>query len=190
MPQNFEFVEWVVVLASPKSDPALLSPDFLLHSGIVPADWVVSKEPVRGSKFSQVSYQNGVSVVARAERMAFVEPLKVEKTGSEIPGVVERYLNALPNLDYQGVGLNFQGYAAFLEENDTARKFLFSNVLSGGSWQQLGNAPAQAVVNLTYMLEDTRLNLAIREAALQKADQVGMPIVLQGKRKKKSSLMC
>jgi hypothetical protein len=45
----------------------------LRYSGIIPEDWELARQPVRTPQAAQVSYQNGISIVAYADRTVFVE---------------------------------------------------------------------------------------------------------------------
>jgi hypothetical protein len=63
-----------------------------------------------------------------------------------------------------------RGYLDFGTEHHRLREFMFQNLLAPGAWQQLGNAPVQAAINLGYTFDERRLNLTINEATIQTAE--------------------
>lgn len=173
--------ELAIVIAVKELDPTLLTPEFLNYSQIVPADWQVVGEPVRSFQGSQVTYSNGVSVIAQPQRVSFAE-LVVDKDSSsaEIPKLAAKFVEVLANLSYVGVGINLRGYVDFGSDARQARDFVFQNLLAPGAWQQMGIAPIQAGINLSYTFDERRLNLTINEATLQAPENVMKAIVLFG----------
>ncbi|WP_404783506.1 hypothetical protein [Altericista sp. CCNU0014] len=132
---------------------------------------------MRAQQVAQVSYQNGVSLVAYPDRTVLVESLS-DKTyeNVEIPTVARRYGEVLRNMDYQAVGVNFRGYVAFSEEG--AHDYMCQTLLSPGAWQQVGTQPMRAGLNLVYTFERNQLNLSVQEAMLQLPEQERLPVVL------------
>ncbi len=163
--------ELAIVIAVKEIDPTLITPEFLKYSQIIPADWEISGQPARSFQGSQVTFQNGITVIAQPQRISFAE-LAVDKptAGLEIPRLAEKFVNVLPNLSYVGVGINMRGYIDFGTDRRLAREFMFQNLLAPGAWQQLGNAPVQAGINLGYVFDERRLNLTINEATIQGAE--------------------
>ncbi len=173
--------ELAIVIAVKELDPTLLTPEFLNYSQIVPADWVVAGQPMRSFQGSQVTFQNGTSVIAQPQRISFAE-LAVDKPtdGLEIPKLAAKFVDVLANLSYVGVGINLRGYVDFGADKREARDFIFQNLLSPGAWQQMGIAPVQSGINLSYTFEERRLNLSINEATMQTPDNQMNSIVLFG----------
>jgi hypothetical protein len=163
--------ELAIVIAVKEIDPTLITPEFLKYSQIIPTDWEIAGQPARSFQGSQVTFQNGITVIAQPQRISFVE-LAVDKpiAGLEIPRLAEKLVNVLPNLSYVGVGINMRGYIDFGTDRHLAREFMFQNLLAPGAWQQLGNAPVQAGINLGYVFDERRLNLTINEATIQVAE--------------------
>jgi hypothetical protein len=163
--------ELALVIAVKEIDPTLITPEFLKYSQIVPADWEVVGQPIRNFQASQVTFQNGVSVVAQPQRISFAE-LAVDKEADALitDQLAVKLVEVLPSLNYVGVGINLRGYIDFGSDTRQARDFMFQNLLAPGAWKQLGNAPVQAGMNLGYTFDDRRLNLTINEATLQTPD--------------------
>jgi hypothetical protein len=173
--------EVAIVIAVKELDPTLLTPEFLNYTQIVPASWIVTGQPVRTLQGSQVTFENGVSVIAQPQRISFAE-LAVGKPHSElqIPKLAEKFVDVLANLNFMGVGINLRGYIDFGSDKRASRDFIFQNLLAPGAWQQMGTAPVQAGINLSYTFDDRRLNLNINEATLQTPDNQTSAIALFG----------
>lgn len=173
--------ELAIVIAVKELDPTLLTPEFLNYSQIVPADWEVATEPVRSFQGSQVTFKNGISIIAQPQRISFAE-LASGKPGLEleIPKVATKFVDVLSNLSYVGVGVNLRGYIDFGSDKQQSRDFIFQHLLAPGAWQQMGIAPLQAGINLSYTFDERRLNLSISEATLENADHQVNAIALFG----------
>ncbi len=179
--KKIELQELAIVIAVKELDPTLLTPEFLNYSQIVPADWTVVGQPVRSFQGSQVSFQSGVSVIAQPQRISFAE-LATNKPAAEleIPKLAAKFVDVLGNLSYLGVGINLRGYIDFGADRRAAREFIFQNLLAPGAWQQMGTAPVQAGINLSYTFDDRRLNLSINEAILEIPERPASAIVVFG----------
>jgi hypothetical protein len=179
MTQNLDVQEFSLVIAVERQDPSLLTPDFLRYSGIIPQEWELSRQPVRAQQAAQVSYQNGVSILAYPDRTIFVEPISDKgEANVEIPHIAQRYSEILRNLNFQAVGTNFRGHVLFPGTEDSAHQYLCNTLLSPGSWQSIGTAPMRAGLNLIYTFERNVMNLSVQEATIQLPEQERVPIVL------------
>jgi hypothetical protein len=179
MNQTLDVQELSLVIAVERQDPSLLTPDFLRYSGIIPQDWELARQPVRAQQAAQVSYQNGVSIIAYPDRTVFVEPLSDKAEDSvELPHLAQRYSEVLRNLNFQAVGVNFRGHVLFPGTEDSAHQYLCNTLLSPGSWQSIGTAPMRAGLNLIYTFERNTMNLSIQEAMMQLPEQERVPVVI------------
>jgi hypothetical protein len=177
--QNLTVQELAIVIAVNKIDPTLLTPEFLSMTQIVPADWEPIGQPVRSYEGSQITYPQGISIVAQPQRISFVELILNKEVGTiEVPKIARSLGKVLANLEFVGVGINFRGYLDFDGNEAAAQRFMFSHLLALGEWQNIGVAPVQAGLNLGYTFADKRLNLTINEASIQPPDQNVTPIVL------------
>ena len=179
MTQTLEIQELALVLAVKRQDPTLLNPEFLHYSGIIPEAWELAQQPVRNPQGAQVSFQNGVNIVAYPNQTVFVESLR-DKADDEIQiaGVAQRFSEILRNMEFQAVGVNFRGHVTFTGGAEGAHDYLFNTLLAPGPWQQQGTAPVRAGLNLMYTFEDNRLNLGVQEAALQLPEGEQVPILM------------
>jgi hypothetical protein len=163
--------ELAIVIAVREIDPTLVTPEFLKYSQIIPTEWEVAGQPARSFQGSQVTFKNGVTVIAQPQRISFAELVGDRSpTELEIPKLAEKLVDVLPNLSFVGVGINMRGYLDFGTDRHRLREFMFQNLLAPGAWQQLGNEPVQAGINLGYTFDERRLNLSINEATIQTAE--------------------
>ncbi len=177
--QNLTVQELAIVIAVEKIDPTLLTPEFLSMTQIVPSEWEVLGQPVRSFEGSQITYQQGVSIITQPQRISFVELIINKETESiEVAKIAKSLVKVLANLKFAGVGINFRGYLDFAGQEAAAQRFMFSHLLALGDWQKIGTAPVQAGINLGYTFPDKRLNLTINEATVQQPDQSAASIIL------------
>lgn len=131
MNDSLQIQELAITIAAKNHNPAVLTADFLKHSGIVPEDWELAQQPVTSSRASQVIFQNGVNIIAQPNQIVFSEPIAT-KDVQEVKAqqVASKYLQTLPNGDYQAVGINFRDYVTFpgLQLEDEANNY----ILGGG----------------------------------------------------------
>ena len=161
--------ELALALTAKNHSPTLLNSDFLKYSGIVPSDWELARPPIFGPQISQVAFTNGINIVAQSNAITFIESLSTKPLeDTKIPAVIGKYVEALPRTDYQTLSINPRSFITFQEgDENTARKYITSTLLSEGSWSDVGKAPVKAGVNLVYPLERGELKLSVAEALLQ-----------------------
>lgn len=179
MNSNLIVPELVIVIAAKNHNPLILTPDFLKYSGIVPADWELARQPICSARGSQVTFTNGISIVAEPNRIMFAEA--IDGKGDRdvtIPEIARKYVQTLPHMEYQAMGLNPRGYASFATEPDAARKYISETLFSQGDWQEVGTKPMFATINLAYTLERGVFYLSVNEAALKQPDETTTPVVL------------
>lgn len=157
-----------IVLSVRDHNPTILTPDFLRGSGVVPSDWELSRPPAIGRSGAQVLFKNGLRIEAKPGAVSFSGQLTDESL--DLAAVAQRYAAALPNLDFQGVGINPRVFIKFASA-DKAREFVSDRLLAAGDWQQFGTAPVQAGINLAYTLEHCTLRLGVNQAMLRYQDQ-------------------
>jgi hypothetical protein len=106
--------ELVIVIATQSQNPSVVTPDFLKYSGILPDGVEVARPPLYTNQVVQVVLDNNVTITAQPNRLVIAE-LMDGKTRETIQGpeMACRYVSALPNLEFQAVGINPRGYASF-----------------------------------------------------------------------------
>lgn len=179
MSQTLTINELTIVVAINNYDLTLCLPRFLQSSGIVPSDWTVASEPIVNNQVVQIVYSNGVNIVGQANRCLFAENLENKaESASETPQVAKNYIKALPNLDYQAIGINLRGYIKLGSEPDKTRQEFFAGLLVDGSWQQKGTKDMEAELNLNYTFGDKRLTLNVNNGLLRQPETEALPIIL------------
>lgn len=172
--------ELALALTAKNHSPTLLNSDFLKYSGIVPADWELARPPIFSPQISQIAFTNGINIVAQSNAITFIESLSTKSQEDvKIPAIIRKYVEALPRTDYQTLSINPRSFITFEGgDENTAREYITSTLLSKGTWSDVGKAPVKAAVNLVYSLEQGELNLSVAEALLQLQEAEPTPAVL------------
>jgi hypothetical protein len=173
MNPTITITELTIIIAAPNQTPALLTPDFLLGSGIVPSDWELARPPALNPQLSQIAFNNGISITAQPGTIAFTESLtNQENDNLKIPTIAQKYTEVLPNLDYQGVAISPRSFLTFPESDENAaRDYLINTLFVPGKWLNNGIAPVRTNLNFSYTLESGQFNLSINEAQLQRPEK-------------------
>jgi hypothetical protein len=178
MSSTFITQEVSIVIAAQQS-PAMLREDLLKYSGIIPEDWLLSRQPVTGEQLSQLAFDNGCSLAAQPDRLMFLEAIG-DKAPEEIQigDVARRYVEIMKAGSYQAVGINFRSYVPYPADNNAADQYICSKLLTPGDWQTYGKENVRAALNLLYTLDRGELNLSINSASIQQSEQESLPILL------------
>lgn len=170
-----------IAIASKNQNPSILTYDFLKYSDIIPSDWQIAREPIVGNQGSQVVFQNGITLTAQPEILSFVEIIGT-KTINEIQAanIAHNYVKALPSLDYQAVGIDIRGYITTpqLGEQEISAQSYVRTLLAPAPWQEIGNEPVKASIQLVFNLAQGKFSLGINEGLLYLSEQETIPIVL------------
>ncbi|GFE68810.1 hypothetical protein [Chroococcus sp. FPU101] len=174
-----EIQDAAIGLAAKNLNPTILSVEFLKYSGIIPADWELSAQPVMNPNFAQINFQNGVSIVAQPRTITFTAILNHPNLKDfKLPDIASNFIEKLPHAEYQGVGITTRSIIPFPSSPDAARQYITRTLLSPGPWQDFGLNPVQAGINYLYQLDRCQFNLNINEAKVQLPDQRALPAVL------------
>ncbi|MBD2445945.1 hypothetical protein H6G76_02000 [Nostoc sp. FACHB-152] len=178
MSQKLTVQEFGIVIAVKNHQPTILNPDFLKYSGIVPADWELARQTIFTNNVVQITYTSGINIVAEPNRIMFLEAIEGKELAQVmIPDIVRKYVQALPNLEYEALGINPRKHITF-EQQHQASKYLSEKLLLPGEWQEIGQAKVRASLNLAYTLERSPFYLSINEAAIRQEDETMTPIVM------------
>ncbi|MGK7872625.1 MAG: hypothetical protein AB4426_04730 [Xenococcaceae cyanobacterium] len=174
-----EIEEIAIAISAKELNPTILTHDFLKFSGIVPKDWELGKQPVLSARLAQLSFQNGVNIVAQPRTISFIETIStkdVEKL--KAPEVARKYIEKLPHAEYEGLNISPKSLVPFPQHQDAARRYVTETLLAPGPWQEFGKAPVQAGINLLYQLDRCQLSLSINEANLRQEGKPTIPALL------------
>lgn len=179
MNKTLQVQELAIAIAVKNHNPAILTLDFLKYSGIIPDEWQIAHSPTITDQGAQIIFQEGVSIVAQPDKIVFLEAIaNQELLEIKSPGIACKYIQTLAKLEYRAVAINLRGHAAFEQEGESARHYLFETLLAPGPWQEFGTAPAQASLQFSYKLEQGTFNLAVNDALLQQPESEPIPVVL------------
>ncbi|MDP5017207.1 MAG: hypothetical protein NWQ43_07890 [Dolichospermum sp.] len=180
MNNSLQLTEVAISLVAKNLNPAVLNPDFLKYTGIIPADWELANQPVYNNNLVQLVYKNGVGIIVQPNRLNVLEMIG-EKPATEIQlAVVARQLiEKLSQVEYQAVGINPKAFVNFQSEAD-AYQYICGKLLAPGSWQEFGGSKVNAALELSYPLKRGVLNLAINQVNVQFGEQVTPAILFSG----------
>lgn len=178
MHQTVALQELAIVIAANNQSPAVVNLEFLKYSGIVPMDWELARSPIYTPQLVQHTFQNNITITAQPNRVIFTEVIEEKDTAMiEIAKLARKYVQSLPNLEYEALGMNPTGHVMFNDEA-AAKQYLRETLLAPGPWQQVGQSPVRTTLNFSYTLERHSLNLTVSEAGLRQDDETITPVVL------------
>jgi hypothetical protein len=175
-----EIQEIAISISATNFSPTIINPDYLKISGVIPQDWQLSREPIASPGSIQLVYQNRISIVGQQNMVTFIENIGTEQvTDLIVTELAKKFIEKLPNADYQFLNFNPKSVIPMKDGgSDAARRYITGTLLAPGSWQDIGKAPMQANLNLSYQLDRCQLNVSINEANIQIPEQPPMPGVL------------
>lgn len=122
---KFTFLTASVVLVAEPHNPAIINPDFLRGRGVVPAEWEPGPDPVCTPIFAQISYRNGLSVLAEPGRCVFEEAANDAHDGDYlVHRCAKEYAKAL-EYNYSALGMNWHVGFAFPKPADWLKNRFF-----------------------------------------------------------------
>ncbi|MGB6295899.1 MAG: hypothetical protein WBF90_06900 [Rivularia sp. (in: cyanobacteria)] len=177
MNKTIQTQELAIAITAKNLNPNVVNLDFLKYTNIISSEWELARQPVYTKNLTQLVFQNGIAIVAQPNRIVFGETIDAEDIQKlQISQIAEKYIEKLPNVEYQAVGINPKGFVTFTESN-AATNYLLKNLLASGEWREFGNTPPKAAIQLAYTLERCQLNLTINEGLLQSGEK-SVPTVL------------
>jgi hypothetical protein len=170
--------ELSIVVVAQNHNPTILNPDFLSRNEIVPADWNLAQAPVCIEPLAHVQYANGISVVSEPQKIVFTQHSELlEQETIVIAEMVRKYINAVPHVDYRGLGINPKGDIAFKTEEES-RRYIMERLIAPGPWQDYGEAPVRGSAAFVFQLGEARLHLKIQAVRRNVPGGIGPPVVV------------
>lgn len=178
MSKTIQIQELAIAITAKNLNPNVVNLDFLKYSNIISSDWELARPPVYTKNLTQLVFQNGIAIVAQPNRIVFAEAIdKKDIEQLQISQLAAKYVEKLPNVEYQAIGINPKGFVTFTDSNGTTSYFL-NNLLASGEWREFGNSPVKAAIHLSYALDDSQLNLIINEGLLRVSEEKNLAGVL------------
>ena len=177
--ENANIEELTIVVVAKGLNPESFTPDFLVHSGIIPADWVLAQKPVVNPQVAKITFQNGVSLVAQPNKVTFSESVGT-KTDDDliIAELATKYVEVMPQANYTANGINPQKVEVFNNKPQDVQTFMTQSLLQPGAWQEIGTQPMRASLKLFYQFEKCNLQLDLTPTELRLPDDVRVPGLL------------
>jgi hypothetical protein len=166
---KLEILNTSVVVLAKHHNPTILHPSFLASEGIVPPDWEVSEQPISTPVFAMVKYKNGIvfHVEQNRFRVSRDEP-KDDVRESLLPALACKYVQKLPHVKYQALGINFKGFIECAEPE----KLVMDRFLKQGAADFNNMRPEASGLRFVYRLDNVRLRLSIDSGKVQHVDSV------------------
>lgn len=177
--KTLDIQELGIVLSAKNLNPQMINPDFLKMSGVLPGDWELDKNPVVNNRMVQLSFKNGVNIIAQLGNVTFSQSVN-NKSDQEIlvAEVASKYIEKLPNAEYQGISISPKNVLAFGDQPDAGKKYIVEQLLAQGDWRNVGQGIIQANLNLAYQMAKCQFNLSINQVNLQQPDKPTIPGLL------------
>ncbi|MBD2059420.1 hypothetical protein H6F88_26060 [Oculatella sp. FACHB-28] len=178
MNRTIDMRQLELVLVVEKHNPILLNPEFLKTKGIIPFHWELTQPPTYDEGVALTIFQNGVYIAHRGNAIAFFEDVREKNLDElEVPDVVYRYVERLPQENYQAVGLNLEGHTLF-DDQDTARSYLQGTLLNGDRPHTSDQNLVQMISNFIYKLDEGVFTLTVRNTELELSKTEHIPVLL------------
>ncbi|MFL0659476.1 hypothetical protein [Cylindrospermopsis raciborskii] len=180
MSANLQLQELAISINAKDLNPAVVNPDFLKYTGIIPSEWELAKQPVYNNGVLQILFNTGLGIFVHPNGVTMVENLSQKPQEEiEVSNITHKLVEKLSQVEYKQVGINPRGFVLFNSEAD-AYKYIHSRLLAPGPWQEFGGKRVGASLQLSYPLERGVLNLSINQATVQFPDKVVGAILFSG----------
>ena len=178
MSNSLQLSEIAIALVAKDLNPAVLNPDFLKYTGIIPTDWELANQPIYNNNLVQLVYKNGVGIIVQPNRLNVLEMIGGKAPAEiQLATVALQLIEKLSQIEYQAVGINPKAFVNFPSVED-AYNYICGKLLAPGSWQEFGGSKVNAALQLSYPLKRGTLNLAINQVNVQVGEQEITPAIL------------
>lgn len=168
-----------LTVAAKDLNPTMMSQDFLKMSGIIPKDWELAQQPVLNPGRAQLSFKNGVNIMAQPNTVTISEAISQKKLEEVSAGdITSKLVAKLPYGEYLGFSFSPKMLLPFPKNPEQVRNYITGNLLATGPWKQIGKAPVQAGINLNYLLDHCQLSISVAEARLQQPQEAPVMAIL------------
>ncbi len=150
-------IELSVVLVADGNNPSLLNPDFLIRHGIVEDGSRPTSPQVSTPVFSQVTFEDGVTVTADPQRIVFTSD-SAERIDS-IPRIAMRYLQHVPHPPCRALGIN----PRFRQSLPAPAPLLETALRDRGRWMSFRGIGPNVQLKFVYPCGDRTITLDIAE---------------------------
>lgn len=173
---NFNLDNFSIVVLAQAHNPSILNPDFLKNNGIIDPSFtpnnVICTPPI-----SQVSYIEGISVLAELEKLQFID-IKQERIpfDSPISEIAIKYIKTLPHVKYTAVGLNFKA-PYHCKDKEFALSFLPNKFLKDGIWNSYGDHLPMVGLKFIYQLKNIRCTINMDTGSISRPNEPSQHVI-------------
>ncbi len=166
---SIKLIGFSVVLVSQSNNPSILHPDFLRYNEIVSPGLPVQGDPITTPAFSQVTFEGGLSVRSDPNRVIFEQAGDPLATKDVLcPEIASRYLQKMPRVSYNAVGINPKGYRV---SPAAAPEKISTVLLNKGASLSFKDMHPEIQLKTIYKYESRMIVLEIIEAKKQINDE-------------------
>ena len=159
---NVDITEFSVVLLATSNNPSILNPDFLQYNDIVDASQQIQEPPISTPAFSQVIFQDGLTVTADPDRVIFAQTRGRLATEDIVcPEIAKRYVKTVPHVTYRAVGINPKG---FRRSGDGAPDRVANALTDKGAWLSFKDTIPEIQLKAVYRYSGRTIFLDVIEA--------------------------
>jgi hypothetical protein len=177
MAPDLSLQELHIIVAADTFSPALLNHEFLKFSGVLPEDWELSRQPIYSPEMVQLAFNTGIILTVQSTRIILAESLATTPLAEvKIPQIVQKLIQALPNLKYNGIAFNPTGH--YKPESGDTSNFFHETLMNQGPWLEVGEGRPNMTLNFSYQLERCPLNLTVAGAKLRTEEEIMESVVV------------
>lgn len=171
---KIKLVELSVVLVADSNNPSILNPDFLRVNKIVDKDYGIQGTPISTPAFSQVAFNNRITVTSAPDRMIFSQAGTLSEENAMLPKIAKRYLECVPHVPYRAIGINPKGFISGQEPNPVAKM-----VRDNGSWMSFRDVTPELQLKAIYRYNERSIFLDIAGANTEENNKKTSGILFQ-----------
>jgi hypothetical protein len=171
-----EIQSFSMVLVAVNQNPSILNPDFLKYNDIVPVEWDLGMPPISTPALSQVVYKNGFNIIAQGDKITLLQ--SDNKSLTEVSEVSFKYVDTLPYLNYQAIGINFNGYV-ILDKIEKSYDFILDKLIAPGAWKSFQGSSPSVAIQFVYPLSDATLSVGVQRGNMEDSfNNIVAPVLL------------
>ena len=169
-----------IILETSSKDNFIRDPNYYYYSGVIPNPKEEVQTQIQTNDLLRLVLGTDGGIVVMQNRLMFQQLIESKSRQSiYIDSMTRKYLESMPNMEYQKMVTTFVGHVPFDERQPLAAvKYLTDTFVAPGPWVDFGTTPAQTGLTFLYNLESSRLTLNVNHGTLRKPDETIIPIVM------------
>ena len=174
---KIDLANFSIVVVAQAHNPSILNPDFLINNKIVDASFT-PKDVYCTPPISQVSFDEGISIIAEFERLQFVDHVSERiPHKSQIAEIATRYISVLPHVRYTAVGINFTGHYLW-ENTNSACSFISNKFIREVPCLSSGDGLTNVGLKFIYLFGKIKCTISIESTERIREENKRIPVIL------------